>query len=135
MPTSVKTASWIFVILFLLTGGLIIYIDALPDAPLAKTLNLFISPIFGLHMAVWMVLGMLANYLWDLFRSGKTFSDIKLPELLLPLLVSPIIFYGIYSLWPDKKIAFALNLVAFQNGFFWQVVFSKAGPIGNGKQV
>jgi hypothetical protein len=32
-------------------------------------------------------------------------------------------------MWPDQKIAFALNLVAFQNGFFWQVVLSKSGPI------
>jgi len=41
-----------------------------------------------------MILGMVANYLWDSFRAGKSFVDIKLPELLIPLLVSPIIFMG-----------------------------------------
>lgn len=80
-------------------------------------------------MFCWMTAGMISNYLWDLFKASKEIEDIHIPDLMLPLLVSPIVFFGIWSMWPDQKIAFALNLVAFQNGFFWQVVLSKAGPV------
>jgi hypothetical protein len=82
-----------------------------------------------------MILGMIANYLWDLFRSGKSFSDIILANLLIPILVAPIIFFGIWSLVPKgpgtgiATIDIVWPLISFQNGFFWQVVFSKAGPV------
>jgi len=33
------------------------------------------------------------------------------------------------SIWKGDPINFSLPLIAFQNGFFWQVVFSK-GVIG-----
>lgn len=78
---------------------------------------------------------MISNYLWDLFREGKGVANISLPNLFLPILVSPIVFYGIWSLVPKvagtgfAAIDLAWPLVAFQNGFFWQVVFSKAGPV------
>jgi len=45
----------------------------------------FKSAIFGSHLAGWMILGMSANYLWDLFRAGKGFKDIRPPELFFTL--------------------------------------------------
>lgn len=119
-------------IIFVLTGVAVTVMDSLPASSLGQRLLPFIRLIFGLHMFCWMLLGMIANYLWDLFKKGKGLADIFLPNLLLPILVSPIVFFGIWSLWPESdssKISFALSLVAFQNGFFWQVILSKAGPV------
>jgi hypothetical protein len=76
-----------------------------------------------------MVLGMIFNYLWDLFRSGKSWADITWRELLTPILVFPIVFFTVGSIWKGDPINFSLQLIAFQNGFFWQVVFGKAGLI------
>ena len=85
---------------------------------------------YGVHLMTWMLLGMLANYWWDHFRGDKGWADMRLRDILIPLMISPIVFFGTWSLWPGREITFALCLVAFQNGFFWQVVFSKAGPVG-----
>jgi hypothetical protein len=47
-------------------------------------------------------------------------------------MISPIVFYGVWSLVVPKDgsteadIQIAWPFVAFQNGFFWQVVFAKA---------
>ena len=129
MKTYMKVSITLFVLLFLMTGTVIIVVSALPNSSWGAVLALFITAIFTAHMFCWMVLGMMANYLWDLFRAKKGLADINLPDVLLPLLVSPIVFFGIWSFWPDREINFALDLVAFQNGFFWQAILSKAGPV------
>ena len=130
----IKLLAVVFGLLFMFTGILVIAIDSYPSTQLATAVLPIKSLVFGSHMAGWMVIGMVSNYLWDLFKSGKTFSDIHLPDLLLPILVSPIVFFGIWSMWPEKNISFALNLIAFQNGFFWQVILSKSGPVSISKQ-
>jgi hypothetical protein len=84
---------------------------------------------YGFHLLMWMLLGMVANYWWNHFRGGGNWDDMLLRDILIPLLISPIVFFGIWAMWPGKEIIFALCLVAFQNGFFWQVIFSKAAPI------
>jgi|ERR1035438_4396956 hypothetical protein len=45
------------------------------------------------------------------------------------VIVSPIVFFVIYSAareQPDKIVSFCL---AFQNGFFWETIFDKAKPL------
>ena len=131
-----KKATISFIVLFAVTGLAIIYLDANDDQACVKDfLDKYKSPLFGFHMACWMLLGMMANYYWDLLNAGKEFSDAKLSELLLPILVSPIVFYVVWSIWgsDDQSIKFAWNLVAFQNGFFWQVVLSKSAPFSAGE--
>lgn len=127
----------VFSTLFILSGGLVIVIDAESASGIRwiAAATKYKSLVFGIHMAGWMILGMLANYYWDLLNAGKKFSDTNLNELLLPILVSPIVFYVVWSLWGGEHgvIAFSWNLVAFQNGFFWQVVLSKAAPFGAGE--
>lgn len=128
-----------FMLVFLLTGTLVLIISNNLDdpghwiAPFAE----YQSFVFGAHMAGWMILGMMSNYYWDLLNAGKTFADTNFNELLLPILVSPIVFYVVWSLWgggtEKAVIAFSWNLIAFQNGFFWQVVLSKAAPFGVGE--
>lgn len=125
-----RALSFLFFLIFILTGGLVVAIDLHPNSAVSMALAPDKPLVFGVHMACWMVLGMLANYLWDLFKAKKTLADVNLPDLLLPLLVSPIVFYGIWSMWSgEQKISFAFNLISFQNGFFWQVILSKAGPV------
>jgi hypothetical protein len=119
----------VFVASFLASGAYLLYhVNIAPTGDAAT--SGWVRVVYVLHLAGWMLLGMTANYLWDLFRGGKSWGDILLRDLFIPFLVSPIVFYGIYSLWgPGTAPTFALCLIAFQNGFFWQVVFSKSGPI------
>lgn len=117
-------------ILFFVASGTVVSLMA-NGLPSIQTYKGFFDQIFEIHLACWMILGMGANYFWDLFREGKGWESFQLPKLLLPLLVSPIVFYPTWSLWlgskQDTQIIF--ELIAFQNGFFWQALFSKAGPI------
>lgn len=84
--------------------------------------------VFGILLMLCMILGMVANYLWDLFNDDKHWDDITWRGIAMPILVSPMVFFGIWSLWKGDPLSFALPLISFQNGFFWRVIFSKAGP-------
>ena len=126
----------LFLSIFIATGILVIIMDAQPNIQLSQNIVAYKPLIFGLHLAGWMISGMLANYFWDLFKANKTLAEVNLPDLLLPLLVSPIVFYSIWSMWyGEQKISFAFNLIAFQNGFFWQVVLSKASSISTNRSL
>ncbi|HEY0460209.1 MAG TPA: hypothetical protein VGC97_13810 [Pyrinomonadaceae bacterium] len=50
----------------------------------------------------------------------------KLAKLIiLPLILSPAILFGVYSLAASYPDNIAACLLAFQNGFFWQVLTSR----------
>ncbi|WP_141249785.1 hypothetical protein [Pseudomonas sp. ACN5] len=122
-----------YFIVFFVTGVLTLYVGNLPANEVSLIVEPFHNVVFSWHLACWMVLGMIANYLWDLFGEKKGFADISLPALLIPILVSPIVFFAIWSLVQKDssgmaKIDLIWPLIAFQNGFFWQVIFSKAAP-------
>jgi hypothetical protein len=135
LPREVKQKWWImgaglvFFLLFAGTGVLVLYLDLFPERELAQTLQRLTKLLFGIHLFFWMLLGMAANYLWELFKTDKKWSDIRLTQLLLPFFVSPLVFYSIWVLASKEQVAFVLVLVAFQNGFFWQVVLARAGPV------
>ena len=118
------------VLVFLFSGIYVLYKTQID--PVSSSGNEVIGLLrisYGFFLLTCMLLGMIANYWWDHFRSGKGWDDMLIHEILLPMFISPIVFFGIWSLWPGKEITFALSLIAFQNGFFWQVIFSKAGPV------
>jgi hypothetical protein len=125
-------AGIVLAVLFLLSGLLVLYLVYFPNQPLAKTLDVLRVPIFGFHLFLWMLWGMIFKYLWDLFGSGKGWGDVKVTQMAIPFFVSPVIFFTIWTLAAGKAIEFALTLVAFQNGFFWQTIFARAGPVGPG---
>ncbi|NTW83545.1 MAG: hypothetical protein HGB36_09305 [Chlorobiaceae bacterium] len=129
MSVLIKSVFAVYVLLFFLTGGLTVFIS-LDTAAVPAILRELQYTVFIWHLACWIVLGMLANYLWDLFNADKKLSDIRLEKLLLPLLVSPIVLYATWNLFVNtgKEVSFLIELIAFQNGFFWQAIFSKAGP-------
>ena len=119
-----------FLLGFVASGAYVLSRTVLaPAAPSPLQIDGWVRIVYVLHLAYWMLMGMTANYLWDLFRRGKSWEDILLRDLFIPFFVSPIVFFGIYSLWAGEIPVFGLCLIAFQNGFFWQVVISKAGPI------
>jgi hypothetical protein len=112
------------VFIFLLTGAIVVVLDA--NATGFSGLRLYQTFIYGLHIFQWIMLGMLANYLWEFYSTNnKSWAGLSFAGLAIPLIVSPLIFYSVWAMWKDKNISFVLDLVAFQNGFFWQVIFSK----------
>lgn len=125
-----KSLLIIFLLIFITTGVLTLAIGNRPNGELAIAVVDFHNVIYGWHLATWMILGMIANYLWDLFNANKQISDISLPALLIPILVSPIVFFAVWSLVQKTgdlaNIDMVWPLIAFQNGFFWQVVLNKA---------
>ena len=132
MKPSLKATFWIFGFIFLTSGVAVIDLGSFPDKPWSLAIKPLSNVIYAIHLFCWMVLGMVANYLWDLFRADKGLRDVELSKLFLPVLVSPIVFYGVWSLVVPKggsgyaDIQIAWPFVSFQNGFFWQVVFSKS---------
>jgi hypothetical protein len=75
-----------------------------------------------------MVLGILARYFWELLGRGEPVAAIDAAEMIRPLLVSPLVFFPVWSQAAGKTRTFATILIAFQNGFFWQAVFEKQAP-------
>jgi len=81
---------------------------------------------WGILLFGVMMLGILARYYWDLLGRGRYFVDTDLVELIRPLLVSPLVFFPVWSQLGGAPRTLTTILVAFQNGFFWQAVFEKA---------
>src|ERR1017187_4763558 len=86
-------------------------------SPISVVLIMFLATVFGIA----------ARYI---FYLSKVFSW---PDFLKPLCISPIILLpligsvqGMKELEPMQVMAFAL--LAFQNGFFWEVVLERAKP-------
>ena len=55
----------------------------------------------------------------------------QVQRIVLPLLVSPMVFYPTYNLWlsSSSQSYILFEVIAFQGGFFWQALFTKAKPI------
>jgi hypothetical protein len=56
---------------------------------------------------------------------------VQVERIILPLLVSPIVFYPTYNLWlsSSSQSYILFEVIAFQSGFFWQALFTKAKPL------
>lgn len=116
-----------------ITGFLVLVIDNTSDESTRwrKVLKRNDNVVFAWHLAFWMVVGMIANYLWNV-ANGEGEPDFEskkeILKMLMPVLVAPIVFYPTWGLWvnsnKDSRILFLM--LAFQNGFFWQTLFQKA---------
>jgi hypothetical protein len=76
------------------------------------------------------VSGMGAQYLFEHWNKPRHRRRFDLPSFIKPFLISPIIFLPVLGLIPDdlkelsrRDIFVCLN--AFQNGFFWRVIYDK----------
>jgi hypothetical protein len=73
-----------------------------------------------------MILGILARYAWEALERTGTIETLDVPALVRPLLVSPMVFFPVWSQASGRPRSLAAVLVAFQNGFFWQAIFERA---------
>jgi len=66
------------------------------------------------------ILGIFASILWQLRNRQKPLGA----RDFLPLLISPIVLLVTYSVASEHPSVLIASLMAFQNGFFWQIVMS-----------
>ena len=80
---------------------------------------------------VFLLLGMAAQYLFDHWGKPEGSAQFKLTSFLQPFLISPIVFLPLLGLIPETSHGpigereFFVWINAFQNGFFWRVVYDK----------
>lgn len=84
---------------------------------------------YGVFLFLMMVGGMFARYFWDLLQAGKGFQQAEVTRLLMPLLISLMIFYPLWTIASGSPRNFFSVVAAFQNGFFWQTIFAELRPI------
>ncbi len=89
-----------------------------------------LSPQFktGLFLAVVflsMLLGMVGKTYYDHLTKGGAWG---LSQALIPILISPMVYGAIFSIVKNAEPLPAL-ILGFQNGFFWQDVFSGLKPV------
>ena len=85
-----------------------------------------VDVFFYAFLFVAMLAGIGANYFWT---HPAITSSIDWYVLARPTLISPIIFMPVYVAATKQPKGVIPILVAFQNGFFWQTIFDRAGPI------
>ncbi len=133
MSRALKFLMFIFFVVFITTGAFMVLIVNADDAsqPWISLLVRNHGIVFVWHLACWMTMGMFANYYWDLFNMGKGLDGMQVERIVLPLLVSPIVFYPTYNLWlsSSSQSYILFEVIAFQSGFFWQALFTKAKPL------
>lgn len=89
----------------------------------------------SLTAALAMVLGIFANAVWRALE-GRAEGDSVAPRAVLresllsasflrSAVVSPIVFLLVYSLVREEPDLVVANLLAFQNGFFWEAVLHR----------
>jgi hypothetical protein len=75
-------------------------------------------------MFLLMLAGMAAKYLWDAIGEGDRIQFQKY-QFIKPMLISPIVFAAVWANMQNQPDGVANFFFAFQNGFFWQTVFSR----------
>jgi hypothetical protein len=136
-PGSIPESAWLKELLPAAAAGLLGYFGLLGaehllsihflshnpvENPIAEA-----SPWAGLAYFVTMVIGMLAQTLWQAIqrRRGRQPPTFDRWEFIKPALVAPIVFLAVYHNISDPKISTVMLLFSFQNGFFWQTVLRK----------
>ena len=79
-----------------------------------------------------MVLGMMAQYVYDQAERGNDRLELNWMTFLMPIFASPIVFMPLLTLTSEVGMGGAFTraklmvyLVAFQNGFFWKSFFEQ----------
>jgi hypothetical protein len=83
-----------------------------------------------------MVMGMVAHHVYTKAEQGATRLTIDWMRLLMPVMVSPIVFIPLMSIAAEVSVTGGMftrqkvmvYLVAFQNGFFWKHFFDQRHP-------
>jgi hypothetical protein len=72
-----------------------------------------------------MLVGILAKEVWDTINEEGSVK-IRWPRIIMALIVSPIVYVSVYTQFTQDELSLPGIGIAFQNGFFWQAVFSTA---------
>jgi hypothetical protein len=78
--------------------------------------------IIGLFLT--MVGGMLVRVVTSNYEHSQTLSIGNTSKLVFPILLSPIVFFPVWSLSTGGEIGFFTFHAAFLNGYFWESVVS-----------
>src|SRR3984957_6580229 len=103
-PKSIIAGAILFTAIFLTSGAGMLYLGQVSH-PL-DSIKEWDQPIIATHVICWMWLGIFANYFWDLYRTQGTMHQPNYDALIAPILVSPMVLFGFYSMIDPKKISF-----------------------------
>jgi hypothetical protein len=103
-----------------------------PRVTVAKSANSDLA--LGVALFLFMVFGMLAQYLFDHFSAPQRERNrFDWGLFLAPVFASPVVFIPLLAAFQNADIdlahhtpaRFMVYLAAFQNGFFWREIFDK----------
>jgi hypothetical protein len=101
-------------------------VPGLEERPKFKINITWLDVIYGAAM----IAGILAKDLWDSLNEEGALR-LRWEGVIGALLVSPVVYAGVYSRFVKGELSLLGLAIAFQNGFFWQAVFNTArGAIG-----
>jgi hypothetical protein len=85
--------------------------------------------LYWLGNFIVMVIGMAAKVIYDHVANGRSLfperTDIGM-EIIIPLLISPMIFGGVYRYLQETPKSLGAFVFSFQNGFFWKSIFTQS---------
>ncbi len=82
---------------------------------------IFGSVVFLAGAFLFMILGMVGKVYYDHLTKNTVFA---LSQIFIPVIVAPMVYGAIYSSLRSSTDAIPALILSFQNGFFWQDVFS-----------
>jgi len=83
---------------------------------------------FAAWLLLTMAAGMFAQVIMSNAKRGQSPFRVTAGDLLLPVVVSPIVFYAIWSTVASAHTGYFVVYCAFLNGYFWEGTVSKAKP-------
>jgi hypothetical protein len=85
--------------------------------------------LFWTAIFLTMVAGIIAKSLYDSLMNNERFElgwdTLLRKEVIIPLLVSPMVFGGIYGLIQQTPKNLGTFVFSFQNGFFWKSILGQ----------
>ncbi len=130
-----------FIIIFVLTPLITLKLPFLDDKPRGGEAGEG-EIWFLLTLYIFLLLGMLANHAYSrLSQPQAKRRAFDLGLFLAPIFTSPIVIIPLFAsvqaagvdLYQADSARLMLFLVAFENGFFWKVIFDQRRAITNGK--
>jgi hypothetical protein len=85
--------------------------------------------VFGIGLFIVMVIGMFVQVLIASYAERRAFS-VTATQLIFPVLLSPIVFYVIWTTAASAPKGAFVIYCAFLNGYFWESTVSKVKPQG-----
>lgn len=83
---------------------------------------------FGVGLFLSMVFGMFAQVIMSNYKVDQPLLAVSGSQLLYPVLISPIVFYVIWSTVASAPKGYFVVYCAFLNGYFWESTVSKVKP-------